>query len=72
MNETNEEITQEQRKAVLSSIMIHYRNSSADVYGDVAAYQLMDAVLIIAQQDGTTYLVPMDTVASVRITQNKE
>ena len=73
MNDTTDnvtEVTQEQRKAALSTINIEFRNKVAiDVFTEVAAYQLLDAVLIIAQNNGVTTLIPMDTVSSVTIRQ---
>lgn len=73
MNETKEEVTQEQRKAALSTININYRiTSNTDRFDSVAAYQLLDGVLIIAVQDGPQYLIPMDITSGVIITQNKE
>lgn len=71
--ETNHEVTEvtpEQRKASLSTIQVHLaKGDRVDVYTEVAAYQLMDAVLIIAQNHGVTTLIPMDTVINVTIRQ---
>lgn len=73
MNETKEEVTQEQRKAALSTINVNYTiTSNTDQFDNVVAYQLLDGVLIIAIQDGPQYLIPMSVTAGVIITQNKE
>lgn len=72
MNEQTEEVTQEQRKKALSTVNTYHRNGVTTVYNDVAAYQLLDGILIIAAVDGTQYLLPMDTLTEVMIKQNQE
>ena len=67
------EVTEEQKKAALSTIHIVYREKSlVDVYNNIMAYQLMDSVLILMTNMGVTHMHPMDTISTVTIKLNKE